>query len=154
MEKDIFDSIMTLPLLRLLNPFYARHKEMLLYLLFGGLSFLVNVGSFVLLNSAFCMSELLANVIAWIVTVAFVYVTNKIWVFKSNAATKRELAWQLASFFAGRLGTLLLEEVLLLVFITKLGINNVVVKIAAQIVVIVANYLISKIIVFRRNNFL
>ena len=90
MEKDIFDSIMTLPLLRLLNPFYARHKEMLLYLLFGGLSFLVNVGSFVLLNSAFCMSELLANVIAWIVTVAFVYVTNKIWVFKSNAATKRE----------------------------------------------------------------
>ena len=154
MENDIFDSIMTIPILRLFNSFYARHKVVLLYLFFGGLSFFVNVGSFVLCAKLFAVNELVANVLAWIITVLFVYVTNKIWVFKSNAATKRELAWQLASFFAGRLGTLLLEEVLLLVFITKLGINNVVVKIAAQIVVIVANYLISKIIVFRRNNFL
>ena len=149
-EKDIFDSIMTLPLLRLLNSFYVRHKEILLYLLFGGLSFLVNVGSFVLLNRAFCMSELLANVIAWIVTVAFVYVTNKIWVFKIELHTRGELVRQIVSFFVGRAGTLVLEEAIIFVFITKMGLNSVAVKIVAQVVVIVTNYVISKVVVFRK----
>ena len=150
MEKEIFDSIMMLPMLRLLNPFYVRHKEVLLYLLFGGLSFFINIGSFLLLNSVFYMGELWANAIAWIVTVAFVYVTNKLWVFKVELHTGRELFLQMASFFAGRLGTLVLEESIIFIFITKLNLNTVVVKIMVQIVVIVTNYVISKVVVFRK----
>lgn len=103
-----------------------------------------------MLNSVFCMGELWANVIAWTVTVVFVYVTNKLWVFKVELHTGRELFLQIASFFAGRLGTLALEEAIIFIFITKLKLNTVVIKIVAQIVVIVTNYVISKVVVFRK----
>ncbi len=148
-DKDIFDSLFTLPVFRLFRPFYMKYREVLLYLFFGGLSAIVNIGSFALLIGAMGLNELVANVIAWIVTVLFVYVTNKIWVFKSDVETTKGLLWQLASFFAGRLGTLALEEVLLFVFITKLEFNSVAVKIIAQVVVVATNYIISKLIVFR-----
>lgn len=150
MKKDIFDFLMEKRCFRILNLFYTLHKEVLLYLFFGGLSFFVNVSSFLLLNSVFCMGELWTNVIAWTVTVVFVYVTNKLWVFKVELHTGRELFLQIASFFAGRLGTLALEEAIIFIFITKLKLNTVVIKIVAQIVVIITNYVISKLLVFRK----
>lgn len=149
MKNDIFDLLMEKRCFRILNPFYMRHKEILLYLFFGGLSFFVNVSSFLMLNSVFCMGELWANVIAWTVTVAFVYVTNKLWVFKVELETKSALLAQIVSFFAGRLATLALEEAILFVFIIRLACNTVVVKIIAQISVILMNYIVSKLLVFR-----
>ena len=144
MGKDIFDSFMSLPFFRIFEPFYRHHKEVLLYLFFGGLSFLVNLGSFVLCANLFGMNELVANVIAWIITVLFVYVTNKLWVFKVELHTHGEFVLQIVSFFVARVGTLVLEEVIIFCFITKLKLNSVAVKVAAQIVVIVANYIMSK----------
>ncbi len=57
---------------------------------------------------------------------------------------------QMSSFFGGRLFTLAVEEVILGIFITWRGFNSVVVKLAAQIVVIVLNYIISKLVVFKK----
>ena len=78
----------------------------------------------------------------------FAFLTNKTWVFSSPGQEKSFLALML-SFYAGRLLTLGVEELLLFVFITWLGFNSMVVKILAQIVVIVLNYVISKLLVFR-----
>ena len=78
----------------------------------------------------------------------FAFLTNKTWVFQSGGQEKGFLSLML-SFYAGRLVTLGVEELLLLVFITWLGFNSMAVKIAAQIVVIVLNYVISKLLVFR-----
>ncbi|MBR1714926.1 MAG: GtrA family protein [Treponema sp.] len=150
MKKDLFDLLMEKRCFRFLNPFYKRHKEVLLYLFFGGLSFLVNLGSFMLCASLFDMNELAANVIAWIITVLFVYVTNKLWVFKVELHTHGEFVLQIVSFFVARVGTLVLEEVIIFCFITKLKLNSVAVKVAAQIVVIVANYIMSKLVIFRK----
>ena len=152
MKKDLFDLLMEKQCFRVLNPFYKRHKEVLLYLFFGGLSFLVNVGSFIILNKSLSLNELVANVISWIITVLFVYVTNKLWVFKVDVKTKKGAIFQILSFFTGRLGTLFLEEAILFVFITKMELNSTIVKIVAQIIVIVANYVISKLVVFRKNS--
>lgn len=149
MKKDLFDLLMEKRCFRFLNPFYKRHKEVLLYLFFGGLSFLVNVGSFIFLNKSLSLNELVANVISWIVTVLFVYVTNKLWVFKVDVKTMKAAIFQILSFFTGRLGTLFLEEAIIFVFITKMDLNSTIVKIVAQIIVIVANYVISKLVVFR-----
>jgi len=149
MKKDFFDLLMEKQCFRVLNPFYKRHKEVLLYLFFGGLSFLVNVGSFIILNKSLSLNELVANVISWIITVLFVYVTNKLWVFKVDVKTKKGVIFQILSFFTGRIGTLFLEEAILFVFITKMELNSTIVKIVAQIIVIVANYVISKLVVFR-----
>lgn len=149
MKKDIFDRIMSLPGLRKLYPFYEKHKEVLLYILFGGLTTVVSIGSFVLLNAVWAVNELVANVISWVLAVSFAYVTNRIWVFKSRA-TGKAVAGEAAAFYAGRLATLGIEEGALLVFVTWLSVNGTVVKTAAQVAVLVGNYLISKFWIFKK----
>ncbi len=149
MEKDIFDRMMSLPGLRKLYPFYEKHKEMLLYILFGGLTTVVSVGSFVLLDTVLEINELVANVISWILAVSFAYVTNRIWVFRSRA-TGKAVYKEAAAFYAGRLATLGIEEGALLVFVTWLSFDSTVVKVAAQVAVLVGNYLLSKFLIFKQ----
>lgn len=148
-KRDIFDKIMGLPVLNIFEPFYKRNKEILLYLFFGGASFLLNVALFALLNIKFGMNELLANVICWIACVLFQFFTNRLWVFDAKTDNAKGFLAQMTAFFGGRLFTLAVEEAILLVFITWLGFNSMLIKIIAQVVVIVLNYVISKKVVFK-----
>lgn len=146
-EKDVFDRIMSLPGLRRFYGLYAKYKSILLYIFFGGCTTIVSIGSFVLLDPV--LGELLANIGSWILAVAFAYVTNRVWVFGSRVRGKA--IWkEMLSFYSGRLITLGLEEAMLLVFVTWLQFNSTVIKVIAQIVVLVGNYLISKLITFRK----
>ena len=79
-KKDIFDKIMSLPGLRIFEPFYKKNKEVLLYLFFGGLSFIVSVSSYAYFNLVLDLNALIANIFSWILAVIFAFVTNKIWV--------------------------------------------------------------------------
>ena len=151
-RKDIFDKIMILPGLRILNPFYKKNKEVLLYLFFGGLTFLVSVISYAYFNVTLGINELVANIISWVLAVAFAFFTNRIWVFQAPTETVSQFLMQLIRFFMGRVATLVVEEVILLVFITILGFNSMAVKVIAQVIVIVLNYVISKLVVFRKKN--
>ncbi len=129
---------------------YIKNKEVILYLFFGGLAFFLNIGLFALLNGACHMNELIANVICWCVCVLFQFVTNRNWVFDANMGGTDRMMKQLASFVGGRLFTLAIEEAIIAVFITWLGFNSMIVKLVAQFVVIVLNYIISKTLVFRK----
>ena len=146
-EKDVFDRIMSLPGLRRFYGMYAKHKSILLYIFFGGCTTVVSIGTFMLLDLV--MDALLANIGSWILAVSFAYVTNRRWVFDSRVkgtAVGREML----SFYSGRLLTLGLEEALLLIFVTWLQFDSTVIKIIAQIAVLIGNYLISKLIIFRK----
>lgn len=149
MSRDMFDRMMELPGLRKCYPFYEKHKQMLLYVFFGGCATVVSIGSFVLLDTALGMDTLVANVLSWILTVGFAYVTNRTWVFRSTVRGN-EIWKELLSFYAARLLTLGIEEGILLVFVTWLAQNSTVVKVIAQIAVLVGNYGISKLLIFRR----
>lgn len=149
-EKDIFDRIMELPVLRIFNPFYKKNKEILLCLFFGGLTFLVSVISYAFFNIQIGWNALVANIGSWILAVAFAYITNRIWVFDSNASTAADFIKEITSFIGGRVVTLVIEELILFIFITNLGMNSMLVKIVAQVIVIVLNYVISKLIVFKK----
>ena len=131
-HPDIFDRLMTLPGLRLLEPFYKKHKAVLLYLFFGGLTTVISIA----LQAA----------------VLFAFLTNRVWVFRAPTKTTGEFLRQMASFYGGRVVTLLIEEAMLAVFITWLGFSDMPVKITAQIVVIVLNYFISKLFIFKKKN--
>ena len=148
-NKDIFDRMMQLPVLRIFEPFYTRYKEVLLYLLFGGLSFILNIVLYILLNGKLGMNELIANVFCWIACVLFQFVTNRLWVFDGRTDTIPALIREMLAFFGGRVFTLLVEEAILAIFITWLGFNSLLIKLIAQIVVIVLNYIISKLMVFK-----
>lgn len=147
-KRDIFDRIMGLPLLKAFEPIYKKNKEVLLYLLFGGLTFVVSITSYAVCNVVLGMNELVANVISWILAVSFAFLTNKVWVFNTTTHNCEAFIKQLASFFGGRVATLVIEELILLIFVTVLTFPSVPVKIVAQVIVIVLNYVISKFIVF------
>ena len=149
-EKDIFDRLMDSRLLRPLQPFWQKHREVLLYLLFGGLTTLISILTFWIFYRFAGLNELSANVLSWILAVLFAYVTNARWVFRDRPETGRDRLRQILGFYAGRLATLGAEELLLWAFITRLRLPAMPVKIAAQLVVIVLNYIISKLLVFRK----
>ena len=138
-EKDIFDRIMELPVLRIVNPFYKKNKEILLYLFFGGLTFLVSISSYAVFNIRIGWNALTANIASWILAVAFAYVTNRAWVFESSTDRGSNLIKEITGFVGGRIATLVIEELILFIFITELGMNSILVKIVAQVVVIYIN---------------
>ena len=147
-EKGFFDRIMGLKLLKPLEPFYRSHKEVLLYLLFGGLTFAVSIVSYALFTKVMKVNFMVANVISWILAVSFAYVTNRTCVFKSRATGREAMLKEISKFVSGRIFTLLVEEVVLLVFIKLLHFDSMVVKTAAQVAVILMNYMVSKMWVF------
>ena len=131
----------------MIKKLFQKHKELILYVFFGGLATIVSIGTFWLFDRL--MNELLANALSWVITVGFAYWTNRTWVFASQIKGKG--IWkEMGTFYTGRLATLGLEEVILLVFVTILGWNAVVIKIAAQVLVLVGNYIISKLFIFRK----
>ena len=149
-KEDIFDKMMHLPVLRLFEPFYLKYKEALLYTFFGGLAFFLNFFLFIGIDYAFQISELVNNIICWIICVLFQFFTNRTWVFDGRVENNRQLLKQIVSFFGGRVGTLVVEEIILVIFITWLQLSSAPVKIFGQIVVIVLNYIISKTVVFKK----
>lgn len=132
-----------------LRNLYKKHRQIILYVFFGGCTTVVGVGTFVLFDTVLHIHELLANVYSWLLAVGFAYITNRRWVFCSGAKG-RELGKEVLAFYSGRLLTLALEEGLLLVLVTWLSFPATGVKLAAQIAVLIGNYLISKIFVFRK----
>jgi len=144
---DIFDRIMSLPLFRPLFPFWKKHRELLLYLLFGGLTTIISIFVFWLMSPVMGLNELVGNIVSWIFAVLFAFVTNRIWVFKGGR--EESILSQAVKFYAGRLGTLAVEELILWIFVTLLELDAMLIKVLAQIVVIVLNYVVSKLFVFR-----
>lgn len=129
---------------------WIKYKEIILYVFFGGLTTLVSLVSYAASIEILAMHPLLANIISWILAVSFAYVTNKIWVFSSKNRGIKGILKEAISFYAGRLATLCMEEGILLVGITLLAWNAILVKLAAQFLVLVANYLLSKLLIFRQ----
>ena len=148
-KPDIFDRIMAWRCFAFLRPFYQKYKEPLLYLFFGGLTFFLSIGLYWLFAHPLGIDPLIANLISWILCVAFAYVTNRTWVFTQKAHDRAGIVREALSFAAGRLATLGMEEVVLWLGITVLGVNDIAVKVVAQVLVIVGNYVISKWFVFK-----
>ncbi|MBO5447772.1 MAG: GtrA family protein [Ruminococcus sp.] len=155
-KKDIFDRIMGWGFLKIFEPFYKKNKEMLLYLFFGALTTAV---SFITLGIPQWLLEkagvsegvaiVPSNIISWICAVTFAYVTNRIWVFESRASGKKEIISEASAFYGGRLLTLVVETLMMWVGVSLLGVNKWIMKVIASVVVLILNYIISKLFVFK-----
>ncbi len=135
---------------------YYKYEEALMYLFFGVLTTAV---SFVTAGLSKAGLEavgfgadpvsLISTVISWICAVTFAYITNKLWVFDSKVTEKKALLSEAVSFYGGRVFTLIVEAVMMWIGYSLIGINYWVTKIAANVVVLILNYVISKIFVFK-----
>lgn len=123
--------------------------EIILYLFFGVLTIAVNIICYILVSTIFKINVLIANVLAWVAAVIFAFCTNRIWVFKSKKNSVRDFLMQMLAFCSGRFVTLIIEEIILWGGIVTAHWNGMLVKCTAQILVIVLNYIISKLWVFK-----
>ena len=145
--QDLFDRLFSLPFLKWAAPIFSRHREGLLYLFFGVLTTAVSFASFYLLCYPLAIGELVANPISWVAAVLFAFFTNRTWVFKTHGGT---LIREMALFFGARVSTLIFEELVLFLFVTTLAHDAMTVKVVASVGVLVLNYVLSKLVVFRK----
>lgn len=92
------------------------------------------------------MNYLISNIIAWFFSVLFAYITNRIWVFESKSP---EILKEMSLFFGGRIFSGVVDTVLMYLFIDVLVIGDFISKIVVQVIVIILNYIFSKLIVFK-----
>ena len=137
---------------------YKKHKEKLLYLIFGGLTtavdWAISFSLYYFWGDKIDLNPVLvhtADAIAWVSAVAFAYVTNRIWVFESRTKGFLPIVGEIVSFAGGRVLTFLMQEGIVAVFVTWLGMNKYAIRIVAAVLVIIANYFISKLFVFKKN---
>lgn len=126
-----------------------KYRDVLLYLIFGALTTLVNIVAYAAFTRLLGMGEMGSNVWAWALSVLFAYVTNKLWVFENRDFGARHLAREFGSFVAARLFSGALDMGIMWLFVTQLACPDLVVKIASNAVVIALNYLFSKWWIFR-----
>ena len=127
-----------------------KYKEQILYLFFGGCTTVVNIVVFALCSDILHMELLVSNFMARVLAVFFAYITNKIWVFESKTETLNELVKEIGSFVFARVVTLLIDMLIMYVGVEILFINKMIIKVLANIVVIVANYVFSKLFIFKK----
>ena len=121
-------------------------RELVLYVVFGTFTFLVNVVTYFLFQSVMGINYLVSNVFAWFFSVLFAYITNRTWVFESKSP---EILKEMSLFFGGRIFSGVVDTALMYLFIDVLVLGNTFSKIVVQIIVIVLNYVFSKLIVFK-----
>ena len=97
------------------------------------------------------MSETVANIPSNVIAILFAYITNKLFVFQKKNDDKQGLLKEFISFLGGRAVTFLLEELIIFVGVDLLHIDGMIVKLIAQVVVILGNYFISKFFVFKKS---
>lgn len=127
-----------------------RFKEQILYLVFGGLTTLVNIFAYFICRKL-SAPVTLSTIIAWFVSVLFAYVTNKLFVFESKCAKPKQLLNEIAEFFGCRLFTGLLDLGIMFVSVNLLKFNELVMKILSNAIVILLNYIFSRLIIFNKN---
>lgn len=138
--------------LKKIKALYLKYKEQIDYLFWGVMTTIVNWVVYFPLTNLLHMNPYAANIISWIVAVTFAFITNRKFVFHSEKKEAGEIVKEALLFYGGRLASLGMEELLFYIFIDLLHVNENIVKIITNILVIFANYVISKLIVFKNKN--
>lgn len=125
---------------------YKKYEEIINYLIFGVLTTLVSIISYFIFSKIFGVYYLISNIISWILSVLFAYITNKLYVFKSNNKIIKELI----NFFSSRIFTFIVDMMMMYILVSILKLDDMLVKIIVQIIVIVLNYVLSKLFVFKK----
>ena len=127
-----------------------KYWDILSYLFFGGLTTIVNYIVYLPCYNWLGISASVSNVIAWVVAVAFAYLTNKPFVFKSNDWSWKTVGPELTKFVGCRIGSGLIETALIFLTVDLLHWNGNVMKLILSVVVVILNYVGSKLLVFRK----
>ena len=127
-----------------------KYRELISYLFFGVLTTAVNFIVYLPVYNILGLTASVSNMIAWVVAVVFAYFVNKIYVFRSLDWSRKTVVPELTKFVAARVLSGVLETGILLVTVDILGWNGNIWKFVTQVLVVISNYVFSKLIVFRK----
>ena len=131
---------------------YHKNEELWNYLIVGLLTTVVSLATYFICTETFLdpnndIQLQIANIISWIFAVAFAYVTNRVYVFKSKS---KEYFKEISSFVGARILSLLMDMLTMFIIVSVLHFNDKIGKLFSQIVVTIANYILSKLFVFKK----
>lgn len=135
---------------------FVKYKEIIMYLIFGVASTVVSWGSYALFVKAAGLSVEVGNVLSWVCAVIFAFFTNKLWVFESKSWSPKKAIPEFATFIGSRLITGIIEMVGVPLLVrlglsqTILGVKGMFAKILISVIVVILNYIFSKLIIFRK----
>ena len=132
-----------------IKQFFQQHKELVLYIVFGALTTAVNYVVYLPLYNLLHLSAAISNGIAWAAAVLFAYVTNKGFVFQSNDWSWKVILPELWKFTLCRVGSGAAETLIIYITVDYMDLNGNVMKLLTSILVIILNYIASKLLVFR-----
>lgn len=135
------------------HPIYKKlvNRETIAYGISGVLTTLVNFVSYELLYRLGA-PNLTANWMAWVIAVTFAYIVNKWGVFRSRSENAKAEIIKITRFYGARLVSLGLEQLGMYIFVEKLGYYRWLIKIALSVIVIIINYIFSKLYIFNKEN--
>ena len=126
---------------------YMQYKEIINYLIFGFLTTLVSIITYAIFTRLFNVNYNISNILSWLLAVSFAYITNKNYVFNFK---DKNVIQSIVKFFTSRITTLIIEVLFMFIMVDILRINDMLCKIIVQIIVIVLNYILSKLFVFNK----
>lgn len=129
---------------------YRKYREGIDYLFWGGIAFVLSMVLFYVFANIMMIEEQISNVITWVICVIFTYITNRTFVFRSKSSGVKAVTKEFVDFTSARLATLILENVVLFICIDLLTWHNMVAKLIGQFLVIVSNYILSKLWIFKK----
>ena len=138
--------------MRKLFDLYRKYSEVINYLIMGVLTTCVSILVYALCTRLFHINYMISNIISWIISVSFAYVTNKKFVFKSVCDTFKDLVIEIYQFFKFRIFSLVIDILLMYVFVEIFNFDDMIVKIIVQVIVIILNYVFSKLFVFKKKS--
>lgn len=137
-------------MLQKITSLVKSHWDIITYLFFGVLTTVVNYLVYLPVYNLLHLSASLSNAIAWVAAVAFAYLTNKPWVFKSHDWSRQTVIPELTKFVSCRLASGIMETVILLVTVDLFHWNGNIWKLVTSVLVVVLNYVASKLLVFKK----
>lgn len=127
---------------------FKKHRELLAYIFFGGLTTIVNIVAFFILDTLLGWPYLVANAVAIVVSILFAYGTNKLFVFRTRGMTARENIFEFIRFIGFRLLSGLADMASMWVLVDFLIMDTNLAKLLTQFIIVVLNYVFSKLFIF------
>lgn len=132
---------------------YIKYKEIVNYLIFGVMATIVNFASYFVFARLIGIDEVISSGLSWFCAVTFAYITNKMFVFESKTDTKKAFFKEMLSFFLARVFSGIVCDIGTFALMVKvLHINDIISKIVTQVMVVVLNYVLSKLLIFRKED--
>lgn len=137
--------------MEILKTLLKKYRELIVYLVFGVLTTVVNYIVYLPCYNLLGLNASISNLIAWVAAVAFAFVTNKPFVFQSYDWSAGVVIPELTKFMGTRIGSGALETLILFLSVDLAGMNGNVWKLLTSVLVVILNYIGSKLLVFRKN---